>query len=658
MKHALDTLTAEAQKELWAALALRHCELINPRLMKTLCARFGSAYAVFCHATNKEFLRASEGKPLIPPAVALALRQEKWRIAAHHEWRLIKSFYGEIILWTDYRYPLGLKQIIDAPAFFYVQGDSSLLASPSVAIVGSRKYHPLTVEKTYTIARDLSASGICVISGMAKGIDFAAHSGALMEIGKTIAVLGTGADIVYPSYHKKLYDEIIENGLILSEFAPQTKPLPHHFPIRNRLVSGLSEAILVAEAAPKSGSLITARLALEQNRNVYVLSPVHENHSLGGHALIQDGATLIDDALGIIVDIAPYLNEKIELNDNTEERDKFDIEEHLALEDTPHTPADLSMSADLSAPNTPNTPDMLGVLNTSNAPNTLDMPNTLCVLNTSNDLTEDSSFTEKRNTSQKNTPTINNEGLCTEDTNAEYTDTEYKNTGEPDTEEPENDEPDTDEPDTDEPVIQDTKIKKVNPKKGSVKTPLPSREPAPLVIYASEATKERPCLHEDLSFLDVDFARLAESIIGESASCDNSAILALSVKKKAKNSQKSKKVLADAHNNMKEKNISLAPDSSRSSESFTSPDQSTSSTHPSTHEKNPVEEVKKDRTGLSDLEKSILEVLDKKSMLAPDEILLLLPEAMQDISSLSMSLLMLEVEAYLVRVSGNRYKLF
>lgn len=299
-----DLINDEGKKEYWAALAFRHCGEVSPRLMRKLLSQYGSAYAVFCAATANNIL----SRNLISQSLRLALQSTKWRIFAEKEWRSAKIFCGEIILWTDYRYPLALKRIPDAPAFLYARGNTSLLSVPTLAIVGSRKSQSHIISKVRDLAKELSSCGLCIVSGLAHGIDYAAHVGAMEEQGKSIGILGCGIDVVYPKNHGDMYQRMGENGLLLSEFAPDAVPISQNFPIRNRIISALSEGVLVAEAAMRSGSLITARIALEQHRPVYVLKPDIGEFSQGCQSLVLDGAKVINDALDIITDIAPQLN--------------------------------------------------------------------------------------------------------------------------------------------------------------------------------------------------------------------------------------------------------------------------------------------------------------------------------------------------------------
>jgi DNA processing protein len=174
---------------------------------------------------------------------------------------------------------------------------------PAIAIVGSRAASAVAIETASRLAADVAAAGITVVSGLARGVDSVAHRAALRS-GRTIAVLGSGLDLVYPSEHRALAEEIAQTGLIVSEFPPGTPPLKHHFPMRNRLISGLSRAVVVIEASEKSGSLITASCALEQGRDVMVVpGNVLTGRNKGGHALLRDGAKIVESADDIVKEL-------------------------------------------------------------------------------------------------------------------------------------------------------------------------------------------------------------------------------------------------------------------------------------------------------------------------------------------------------------------
>jgi DNA processing protein len=201
-----------------------------------------------------------------------------------------------VIEYHDPRYPERLKQISDPPAVLYLRGNPEVLNMPQLAIVGARKASPSGCEIAFQWAKALTEAGITVTSGMALGIDGAAHRGAVTAQGPTLAVIGTGVDIIYPYKHRQLAQDILDNGgAILSELKPTTPPLASNFPRRNRIISGLSQGVLVVEAALRSGSLITARMALEQNRDVFAVpGSLHNPMARGTNHLIKQGAKLVD----------------------------------------------------------------------------------------------------------------------------------------------------------------------------------------------------------------------------------------------------------------------------------------------------------------------------------------------------------------------------
>ena len=205
----------------------------------------------------------------------------------------------------DKRYPDSLKQIASAPLLLFCRGDVTLLSASQIAIVGSRNATPTGLEIAAEFAYELTQAGIAVTSGMARGIDGAAHKGALAANGKTIAVLGTGVDIYYPKRHKLLTEQVLENGLLISEFLPGTAANAHNFPRRNRIISGLSLGVLIVEAEIKSGSLITVRYALEQNKEVFAVPGSIKNPlAQASHFLIKQGAKLVENVTDILDEVS------------------------------------------------------------------------------------------------------------------------------------------------------------------------------------------------------------------------------------------------------------------------------------------------------------------------------------------------------------------
>jgi DNA processing protein len=208
------------------------------------------------------------------------------------------------VVWSDADYPPMLSAIVDPPPVLWLRGSAAALLTPAVAIVGSRAGSPYALAVAEKLGADLAQRGVAVVSGLARGVDSAAHRGALSANGITIAVLGCGADLVYPAEHRGLAREIAGSGAVISELAPRTAPLPMFFPQRNRIISGLSRAVVVIEAGEKSGSLITARCALEQGRDVLAVpGNVLNGRNRGGHALIRDGAKIVETADDIVEEL-------------------------------------------------------------------------------------------------------------------------------------------------------------------------------------------------------------------------------------------------------------------------------------------------------------------------------------------------------------------
>ncbi len=204
----------------------------------------------------------------------------------------------------DERYPPLLRAIVDPPPVLWVQGAVKALQQPAVAIVGSRAASPYALEVADRLAGDLASRGLVVVSGLARGVDGAAHRGAVRAGGATIAVLGSGVDVVYPREHGDLAASICNGGALVSELGPGAPPLPEHFPLRNRLISGISFGVVVVEASDRSGSLITARCALEQGRDVMAVpGSILGGRNRGSHALLRDGAKVVETADDILEEL-------------------------------------------------------------------------------------------------------------------------------------------------------------------------------------------------------------------------------------------------------------------------------------------------------------------------------------------------------------------
>lgn len=207
----------------------------------------------------------------------------------------------EPLAWNAPGFPSALLTLDDCPPLLWCQGDPACLGQPAVALVGSRTASAVALETATRLAADLAARGVVVVSGLARGVDSAAHRGALRAGGSTVAVLGSGLSRIYPPEHKGLAADIAGRGALLSEYPLDTDPLPFHFPQRNRLISGLSRVVVVIEASEKSGSLITASCALDQGREVMAVpGNVLSGRNRGGHALIRDGAKIVETADDIL----------------------------------------------------------------------------------------------------------------------------------------------------------------------------------------------------------------------------------------------------------------------------------------------------------------------------------------------------------------------
>ena len=227
-------MTDEQRCEYWAALALKHTKGIGPRLWKKLLEHYGGAYAAV-----KDVSRWKAEK-LASTSQMESYRTEAWRENARKEWDAAGSSGCGLLLWSDPLYPERLRQIPDPPIFLYTRGDTSLLENTCVAMVGTRRSSAYGEQAAREIGEALSQAGITIVSGLAYGIDRHAHLAGLSGIGKSIAVIGAGLDQNYPAGNQDVRASLIRQGLILSEFSPDARPEPHNFPIRNRIISGLS----------------------------------------------------------------------------------------------------------------------------------------------------------------------------------------------------------------------------------------------------------------------------------------------------------------------------------------------------------------------------------------------------------------------------------
>ena len=290
-------------------VALNMTPGIGPRAAAKLLERFGSAEAVYS-ATRVELERCR----LLPEAVDSIIARDM-HTQAEGEIEKFRKLGGDILVLDDGVYPSLLREIYDPPIALYVKGAwSECLDQPCVAIVGSRKCSTYGQNAAVMLARDLAQRGVTVVSGFARGIDAAAHRGALEAGGRTIAVLGTGIDEVYPRDHRKLGEEVLDGrGAMVTQFPLQTPPVSENFPYRNRIISGLSLGVVVVEAAENSGSLITARLAIEQNREVFAVpGNITSRNSFGTNYLIKGaGAKLVQQWQDIAAELPPQIAAKL-----------------------------------------------------------------------------------------------------------------------------------------------------------------------------------------------------------------------------------------------------------------------------------------------------------------------------------------------------------
>jgi DNA processing protein len=286
---------------------------VGPLLRKALLERFGTSAAVL--AAGRDELQAVDG---IGPKIAARVVAARDEIDAEAELRLAAEHGIDVLTESDAEYPRPLRQIHDPPGVLFRRGRSQPQDELAVAIVGTRHATRYGLAQAERLAGSLARTGFTVVSGLARGIDAAAHRGALAAGGRTIAVLASGLLEIYPPEHEKLADEIAECGYLVSESPPRMVPLSGAFPQRNRIISGLSVGAIVVEAPDRSGALITARHAYEQGREVFAVpGPVDSRMSRGCHALIRDGAKLVESIDDVLAELGP-LADKIQRDDGTQ----------------------------------------------------------------------------------------------------------------------------------------------------------------------------------------------------------------------------------------------------------------------------------------------------------------------------------------------------
>ncbi|MBC8211644.1 MAG: DNA-protecting protein DprA [Gammaproteobacteria bacterium] len=322
--------------ELAFYLALEQCPGIGPVNFRKIVESAGftpsRASIALLQKANPSLLNSNQLNHLKNPDQESIERALEW---------LNSSSEHHILTIKDPEYPDLLKEVRDAPSILYAIGNTDLLNSPQIAIIGSRNCTPGGANTARDFSAYLARAGLTITSGMALGIDQQAHQGALDASGNTIAVIGTGIDRIYPSKNRQLAYQIAQKGLLLSEFPLGTPPNSENFPRRNRVISGLSVATLVVEATRKSGSLITAHYGLEQGREVFAIpGSIHNPQAKGCHHLIRQGAKLVDQASDIIDDIGSLLGFMAQqpVNDPTTEAVEMDTDYHKLLETIGYDP--------------------------------------------------------------------------------------------------------------------------------------------------------------------------------------------------------------------------------------------------------------------------------------------------------------------------------
>jgi DNA processing protein len=314
----------------WLALALTPG--LGARMAGKLLREFGSPDAIFSAS-----LTALEGQRL-PAAVAQTLHSRRPLSDAAKELAQVQSAGCRLLTWDEPEYPQRLKEIYDPPPLLYVRGNVELLGRHVISIVGARRPTPYGNQMAERLARDLTDRGLVVASGLARGIDASAHKGALASVcGATIGVLGCGIDVIYPKENKRIFDEIAQRGAIISEFPWGTFPAPQNFPIRNRILAGMGLGVVVVEGAQYSGSLITARLAMEFGREVFgVPGNATQPVSFGPNQLIKQGAKLVTSWEDIVEELpTPVRAELMPVESVSHDERAALIEEGLAPTERP-----------------------------------------------------------------------------------------------------------------------------------------------------------------------------------------------------------------------------------------------------------------------------------------------------------------------------------
>jgi DNA processing protein len=321
-----------AEEKLRHWLALIRAPKVGPATFYSLVQYFNEPEAVF--KASRSML---ENLGLRPETLAYLQEPDWYQVDADLAWR--DSPEAQILLFTDAAFPPLLKDIPDPPPVLFVIGDTAILGHKQLAMVGSRHPTPAGLETAEEFARHLAGNGIVITSGLAMGIDAASHRGALAGGGMTVAVAGTGLDRVYPARHRELAHQIAAHGVLVSEFPPGTPPTAANFPRRNRIISGLSMGVLVVEAAMRSGSLITAKLAAEQGREVFAVpGSIHNPQARGCNSLIRQGAKLVETANDIFEELGGFAVSFAEESDRDAQAAELDADYQRVLNSVDHAP--------------------------------------------------------------------------------------------------------------------------------------------------------------------------------------------------------------------------------------------------------------------------------------------------------------------------------
>ena len=315
--------------EIWACLALSKASSLGCKTWQKILEVFRTP----AHALANSSQWSEMG--LVNSSQAKKILSGQWEPEARQEFERIQSGLEKVLIWSDPEYPEHLRHIAGPPILLYYAGDISLIKSPCLAVVGSRNSSAYGREMTSRICRELSGKGITIVSGFAEGIDREAHRAALAGPGSTVAVLGTGIDLIYPAINQDLWKHIRDQGLIITEFPRGTRPEAHNFPYRNRIISGLSLGVVVMQAEIKSGSMLTAGYALDQNREVFALpGQVNIDSFTGCNHLIRQGAMLIRTAQDILEALQPGLKNHLQQEKKNEP--------HATAPAKPDIPGDLN----------------------------------------------------------------------------------------------------------------------------------------------------------------------------------------------------------------------------------------------------------------------------------------------------------------------------